>query len=129
MHDLRFTNHAETRMRQRGFRKADVSLVLSIATPVAEDAFFLSDKDAAREIERRRREIQQLERLRGTKLVVDGDTVITLYHSDQKPSRFCYPKRRSKSSISKPRIKQFWSAYRHPSSLCWSSCITASMKN
>lgn len=87
MHDLRFTQHAETRMRQRGFRSADVSLVLSVATRVADDAFFLSDKDAAREIERRRHEIQQLERLRGTKLIVDCGNVITLYHSDRKPVR------------------------------------------
>ncbi len=87
MNDLRFTQHAETRMRQRGFRNVDVSLVLSVATRVADDAFFLSDKDAAREIERRRHEIQQLERLRGTKLIVDCENVITLYHSDRTPVR------------------------------------------
>lgn len=87
MNDLCLTHHAETRMRQRGFRNADIGLVLSVATRVAEDAFFLSDKDAAREIERRRREIQQLERLRGTKLIVEDENVITLYHSDRKPSR------------------------------------------
>lgn len=87
MHDLRFTHHAEIRMRQRGFRNADIGLVLSVATRVAEDAFFLSNKDAALEIERRRREIQQLERLRGTKLIVQGENVITLYHSDRKQSR------------------------------------------
>lgn len=87
MNDLSFTRHAETRMRQRGFRNADIGLVLSVATRVAEDAFFLSDKDAAREIERRRREIQQLERLRGTKLIVEGENVITLYNSDRKQSR------------------------------------------
>lgn len=87
MHDLSFTHHAEARMRQRGFRNVDVSLVLSVATRVADDAFFLSDKDAAREIERRRREIQQLERLRGTKLIVEGEALVTLYHSEWKPSR------------------------------------------
>jgi hypothetical protein len=97
MHDLRFTRHAETRMRQRGFRNADVSLVLSVATRVADDAFFLSDKDAVREIERRRREIQQLERLRGTKLIVEGENVLTLYHSDQKLSRQSSSKRRRSS--------------------------------
>jgi len=74
-------------MRQRGFRNVDVSLVLSVATRVADDAFFLIDKDAAREIERRRHEIQQLERLRGTKLIVDCENVITLYHSDRTPVR------------------------------------------
>jgi len=94
MPDLRFTHHAESRMRQRGFRNADVSLVFSVATRVADDAFFLSDKDAIREIERRRREIQQLERLRGTKLIVEGEAVITLYHSERKPSRAASRKRR-----------------------------------
>ena len=97
MNDLCLTQHAETRMRQRGFRNSDVGLVLSVATRVAEDAFFLSDKDAAREIERRRREIQQLERLRGTKLIVEGENVITLYHSDRKPSREATGKRRRSS--------------------------------
>jgi hypothetical protein len=87
MLDLRLTDHAETRMRQRGFRKADVDLVLRVATRVADDAFFLTDKDAAREIERRRREIQQLERLRGSKLVVEGGALVTLYHTDPKPTR------------------------------------------
>ncbi len=74
-------------MRQRGFRKCDVDLILSVATPVADDAFFLTDQDAAREIERRKREIQQLERLRGSKIIVDADAVVTLYHVAPKSRR------------------------------------------
>lgn len=84
MHEVRFTQHAEARMRQRGFRNADIGFVLTVATRVAEDAFYLSDKDAAREIEQRRREIQQLERLRGTKVVVVGESLITVYQSKGK---------------------------------------------
>ncbi len=87
MHDHRLTHHAEVRMRQRGFRKFDVDLILSVATPVADDAFFLTDQDAAREIERRKREIQQLERLRGSKIIVEADTVITIYHAALKTRR------------------------------------------
>lgn len=97
MHDTRFTLHAEARMRQRGFRNADISLVLSVATPVADDAYFLSNKDAAREIERLRNEIQQLERLRGTKLIIEGENLITLYHCDQKPARVAKGKSRGTS--------------------------------
>jgi hypothetical protein len=62
-----------------------------------DDAFLLSDKDAAREIERRRHEIQRLERLRGIKLVLEGENVITIYHSDRKPTRAGRRKRRRKS--------------------------------
>ena len=87
MFDIRFTHHAEVRMRQRGFRKADVELVLGVATQVSGEAFFLTDHDASREIERRRREIQQLERLRGSKIIVEGGTLITLYHTDSRSKR------------------------------------------
>lgn len=84
MLDLHLTDHAEVRMRQRGFRKADVDLVLEVATRVADDAFLLTDQDAAREIEKRRREIQQLERLRGSKLIVEGGALVTLYHANRR---------------------------------------------
>jgi hypothetical protein len=87
MLDHRLTHHAEVRMRQRGFRKPDVDLVLSVATRVADDTFFLTDQDAAREIQRRKREIQQLERLRGSKIIVEADAVITLYHAAPKLHR------------------------------------------
>ena len=75
------TAHAETRMRQRGMRDADLDLILNCATQVAPDAYMLTRKDAAREVARRKREIQQLERLCGSKVVVDGETVLTCYHS------------------------------------------------
>lgn len=68
-------------MRQRGFRKADLDLVLSAATRIADDAFLLTDRDAAREIARRKHEIQQLERLRGSKIIIEGNVLITLYHA------------------------------------------------
>lgn len=97
MQTLRFTRHAEARMRQRGFRNVDIALVLQVATRVSDDAYILRDKDAIREIERRRREIQQLERLRGTKLVVEGPAVVTIHHSDRKPIRSDSKRRRRKS--------------------------------
>lgn len=81
MLDLELTRHGEARMRQRGYRDADVALVLNAATRVADDAYLLTNQDAAREIARRKREIQQLERLRGSKIIVEGTTLITLYHA------------------------------------------------
>jgi len=87
MPNICLTHHAEVRMRQRGFRKADIDLVLSVATRVADDAFLLTNQDAAREIERRKHEIQQLERLRGSKIIVEGDALVTLYHAATSPRR------------------------------------------
>jgi hypothetical protein len=94
MLDLHFTRHANARMRQRGFRDSDIDLVFNTATQVTDDAFVLTDVDTAREIEKRRREIQQLERLRGSKLIIKAGTLITLYHTE--PGR-------SHSRISKHR--------------------------
>ncbi len=94
MHELGLTDHAEARMQQRGFRKKDLDFVFRIATQIADDAFFLTDRDVAREIERRRREIQQLERLRGSKLIVEGGALITLYHARPKHGRPCGKKGR-----------------------------------
>ena len=88
MLDLQATKHADARMRQRGYRKADIDLVRSVGTRVGENAFLLTDQDAAQEIEKCKRKIQQVERLRGSKLIVDGETLITLYHTQKKSRKF-----------------------------------------
>ena len=49
--------------------------------------FLLTDKDAARAIRKRKQEIQQLERLRGSQVIVEGETLITLYHATQRTRR------------------------------------------
>ncbi len=87
MFDHILTRHAETRMRQRGLRDADLHLLLDCATQVAPDAYLLTRKDAAREIARHKREIQRLERLSGRKIVVDGAAVLTCYYSRPKDQR------------------------------------------
>jgi hypothetical protein len=68
-------------MRQRGLRDADLALVLDAATRVAPDAYLMTDADVMREITQRKWEIQMLERLRGLKVVVEGDVVLTVYHA------------------------------------------------
>lgn len=74
------TRHAEKRMRQRGLRNCDLSLLLDAATPLADDAWLLTAADADREIARRKREIEHLQRLRGCKVVVSGDAIVTVCH-------------------------------------------------
>ena len=79
--------HAEARMRQRGLRDGDIRLLLDAATQVAPDAYLLTHADAAREIARLKRKIQRLERLRGVKVVVAGETIVTCYRSCRNDQR------------------------------------------
>ena len=80
MTSLALTRHAEARIRQRGLRERDLALVLEAATPLAHDAWLLTAVDADREIARCKREIEQLQRLRGCKVVVSGDAIVTVCH-------------------------------------------------
>lgn len=87
MLDVVTSRHAEKRLNQRGIRPKDIDLLLNAATQVAQDAYLLTNGDVEREIIRRKEEIQQLERLRGMKLVVEGHTLVTAYRSKQADQR------------------------------------------
>ena len=80
MDAIRYSNHAGQRMQQRGFRKQDIDLLLKCGTHIDDTSVLLSDKDAAREIARRKHEIQALERLRGSKVVISEGVLVTCYH-------------------------------------------------
>lgn len=87
MSDLTFSRHAETRTQQRGIRKDDVRLIQESGTPVDQDTWLMRSRDVAREIEKRKREIRTLSRLRNRKVVIRDERVITAYPSrpsDQK---------------------------------------------
>lgn len=84
MDGITYSNHAGQRMQQRGIRERDIDLLLSCGTQIDEASILLSDKDAAREIERRKHEIQTLERLRGCKVVIIEGVVVTCYHASEK---------------------------------------------
>ena len=82
-----YTYHAETRMRQRGIRSGDVMLILECGTQIDDETWFMRDQDVRREIERRKREIQVLGRLKRKKVVMRGEQIVTAYPSqpdDQK---------------------------------------------
>ena len=76
-----FTKHAKERLQQRGFRKADVNLVLQSASQIGSKVYVLTDRDAEREIKKRKREIVDFERLRGSTMVIEGKNLITVYHA------------------------------------------------
>ena len=101
MPDYKITRHAMTRMSQRGIRNEDAVEVLTFGTQIGPAEWFMMDSDVKREVENLKRtfrqiertvkggkqrleralkrRVHQLERLRGLKVVVVGDTVITSY--------------------------------------------------
>ena len=79
-----FSRHARQRMGQRGFRQGDVELIHRCGTRIDDDAFFVTQKDVAREISRLKEEIRALERLPGSKVVIKGDHVATVYRTTKK---------------------------------------------
>ena len=78
---LSLTPHAEVRLSQRGLQDADIAFLMDVATPLARDEWLFTNADVDREVARHKREIQRIERLRGVKVVVAGDVVVTAYHS------------------------------------------------
>ena len=87
MTDLSYTRHAKTRMQQRGMRRADIPIILAYGTQIDDETYFIRNRDAVREIETRKREIQALSRLVNRKVVIRDRRVITAYPStptDQK---------------------------------------------
>lgn len=84
---LAFTHHAEARMRQRGLRDADLSLVMEVASPVGADVWLMTDEAVEQEITRLKRRLQRVERLRGTKVVVNDGAIVTAYRSTPNDQR------------------------------------------
>ena len=82
MNDLIYSQHAETRMQQRGIRKTDIPIILEYGTQIDDETYFMRNRDAAREIETRKREIQALSRLVNRKVVIRDGRVITAYPSN-----------------------------------------------
>ena len=82
MTNLSYTRHAKTRMQQRGIRKADIPIILTYGTQIDDETYFMRNRDAAREIETRKREIQALSRLVNRKIVIRDGRIITAYPSN-----------------------------------------------
>lgn len=80
------SKHAAARLRQRGYRDRDVEVVLAHGTHLNE-ATVLTDEDAARAIAAKKREIHELERLRGTAVVVADGVVASVYRPDRRRLR------------------------------------------
>lgn len=81
------SRHAEARMQQRGIRESDIPVIVAAGTSVDDDSLFLLAQDVDREIRRRKQEIYALERLRGCRVVIAGEKVVTVYRPSQKTQK------------------------------------------
>lgn len=86
MLDLRMTRHGETRKQQRGFRNADIDLLLKLGEPCGHDGYRISQKQAQHEIGRLKEIIERLQRLSGCIAVVCEGHVVTVHHGENSKS-------------------------------------------
>lgn len=84
---IQYSNHARTRIRQRGIRESDIPIIVDAGTPVDGDSVLLLARDVDREIRRHKQEITKLERLRGCRVVIAKDTVVTVYRPSRKTEK------------------------------------------
>lgn len=82
MLDFHMTDHAEMRKQQRGFRNADIDLLLSLGEPCGCEGLQLSRQAAQHEIAQLKAQIHRIERLAGSIAVVCEGSMITVHHGE-----------------------------------------------
>ena len=78
----KLSQHAESRMSQRGYRKHDLELIRLFGTPVQE-GYLLTRTD----VENLAKDLQRLERMQGTFLVEKGGETVTMFRATKKQAR------------------------------------------
>lgn len=78
--NLSFSQHAQTRMRQRGLSERDVEIIVRCGSIVRRGLRLLRGQDIEHEMKQLKRRIQDLERLRNCAVVMEDDRVITCYY-------------------------------------------------
>ena len=76
-----FSKHGKQRINQRGFQQTSAELIRRCGTPIDDadaEVYFLRDKDIEAQVHQLKRQIQEIERLRGCKAVFAGDTLVTI---------------------------------------------------
>lgn len=82
---MKITDHANTRMQQRGRSEADIELIVACGTRTR-DGYLLRNRDAEVAICELKSEIVRLGQLKGTVIITDraGDQVITIYRANRR---------------------------------------------
>jgi hypothetical protein len=87
MIDIEMTRHADKRIQQRGISKSDIDIVLRYGEEIEGQGLLMTNKVADDIIGSLKSQIVKIERLRNTKLVVDGAAIITCYPCGNREKR------------------------------------------
>ena len=84
--EARLSRHAQARLDQRGFRQDDVEILSLLGRPV-EGGLLVCLKDALRFAARLQQLAERCKRLAGSRLVSDGDAIVTAYRPGRRKAR------------------------------------------
>ena len=91
MMTCKLTKHGQQRINQRGFKREDLDLVRRCGIQLDDrsaEVYFLRDKDVEDGIKNLKRQIQNLERMRGCKVVFNSDNdLITAHHTTRETQK------------------------------------------
>jgi hypothetical protein len=85
--NLTLSSHAAIRVQQRGIRESDIPVILDAGTPVDDESILLLSQDVDREIRKYKKAISTLERLRGCRVILAGQTVVTVYRATRRTQK------------------------------------------
>ena len=86
MTDLSFTHHAVVRLSQRGLSAGDVDLIVLLGSETP-DGYLVQDHDCAALEATLKRLLNKVQRLKGKRVVVQGERLVTAYHATPKEQR------------------------------------------
>ena len=83
---LSLTEHAVVRLSQRGLGADDIDLIMLLGSE-APDGYLVRDHDCAALEATLKRLLDKVQRLKGKRVVVKGEHLVTAYHATAKEQR------------------------------------------
>jgi len=100
---VHLSEHAEARMQIRGLRETDVEVILAHGTPRG-DAVLLTGRDVAERVGELRKQIAQLQRLKGMAVFLADQEIVSVYRPRKWKLRKMLGKKASRRSRRSRRV-------------------------
>lgn len=82
-----FTKHGQQRANQRGILASDIDLIRRYGAQVADrqcEVIFMTNAAVEQAISDHKQQLQRIEHLRGCKVVIAGDRLVTVHHASRR---------------------------------------------